>query len=166
MKKTLEPQEMINDLQRWVTARHEDQVWSQHESLYLEILAQWKAVNRYRPEHGTVEDQRLYNLYWAAMNQWHQSFAQQSEDIFEATPLAVTDKLGFYTDLLDELKKVTLAKLPEIQHAKIVRMNGFINILNVSLNDMQKLSLDDFNVVDISLLLDYWKFLGDALKLF
>ena len=50
MDQNINPQKLIDDLQYWITANREDQVWTQHESLYLEVLAQWKAVNRYRPE--------------------------------------------------------------------------------------------------------------------
>lgn len=166
MDQNINPQKLIDDLQHWITANREDQVWTQHESLYLEVLAQWKAVNRYRPENGTAEDQRLYQLYWTAMDQWHQSFAQQIEEIFEAIPIRATDKVGFYDGVLQELQAVILDRLPQVQQAKIVRMTSFINVLRVSLNDMTKLSLDDLNVVDMSLLLDYWKFLGDALRKF
>ena len=166
MDQNINPQKLIDDLQHWITANREDQVWTQHESLYLEALAQWKAVNRYRPENGTAEDQRLYQLYWTAMDQWHQSFAQQSEEIFEAIPIRATDKVGFYDGVLQELQAVILDRLPQVQQAKIVRMTSFLNVLRVSLNDMTKLSLDDLNVVDMSLLLDYWKFLGDALRKF
>ena len=166
MDQNINPQKLIDDLQHWITANREDQVWTQHESLYLEVLAQWKAVNRYRPENGTAEDQRLYQLYWTAMDQWHQSFSQQSEEIFEAIPIRATDKVGFYDGVLQELQAVILDRLPQVQQAKIVRMTSFINVLRVSLNDMTKLSLDDLNVVDMSLLLDYWKFLGDALRKF
>ena len=166
MDQNINPQKLIDDLQHWITANREDQVWTQHESLYLEVLAQWKAVNRYRPENGTAEDQRLYQLYWTAMDQWHQSSLQQSEDIFEAIPIRATDKVGFYDGVLQELQAVILDRLPQVQQAKIVRMTSFINVLRVSLNDMTKLSLDDLNVVDMSLLLDYWKFLGDALRKF
>lgn len=166
MDQNINPQKLIDDLQHWITANREDQVWTQHESLYLEVLAQWKAVNRYRPENGTAEDQRLYQLYWTAMDQWHQSFAHQSEEIFEAIPIRATDKVGFYDGVLQELQAVILDRLPQVQQAKIVRMTSFLNVLRVSLNDMTKLSLDDLNVVDMSLLLDYWKFLGDALRKF
>lgn len=166
MDQNINPQKLIDDLQHWITANREDQVWTQHESLYLEVLAQWKAVNRYRPENGTAEDQRLYQLYWTAMDQWHQSFSQQSEEIFEAIPIRATDKVGFYDGVLQELQAVILDRLPQVQQAKIVRMTSFLNVLRVSLNDMTKLSLDDLNVVDMSLLLDYWKFLGDALRKF
>lgn len=166
MDQNINPQKLIDDLQYWITANREDQVWTQHESLYLEVLAQWKAVNRYRPENGTAEDQRLYQLYWTAMDQWHQSFSQQSEEIFEAIPIRATDKVGFYDGVLQELQAVILDRLPQVQQAKIVRMTSFLNVLRVSLNDMTKLSLDDLNVVDMSLLLDYWKFLGDALRKF
>lgn len=166
MEQRIDPQNLINDLQHWITANREDQVWTQHESLYLEVLAQWKAVNRYRPENGTAQDQQLYRLYWTAMNQWHQSFAQQSEEIFTATPIQATDKAGFYDGVLQELQAVILDRLPRIQQAKIVRMTSFLNVLKVSLSDMTKLSLTDLNVVDMSLLLDYWQFLGDALKEF
>ena len=166
MDQNINPQKLIDDLQYWITANREDQVWTQHESLYLEVLAQWKAVNRYRPENGTAEDQRLYQLYWTPMDQWHQSFAQQSEEIFEAIPIRATDKVGFYDGVLQELQAVILDRLPQVQQAKIVRMTSFLNVLRVSLNDMTKLSLDDLNVVDMSLLLDYWKFLGDALRKF
>ena len=166
MDQNINPQKLIDDLQHWITANREDQVWTQHESLYLEVLAQWKAVNRYRPENGTAEDQRLYQLYWTAMDQWHQSFPQQSEEIFEAIPIRATDKVGFYDGVLQELQAVILDRLPQVQQAKIVRMTSFLNVLRVSLNDMTKLSLDDLNVVDMSLLLDYWKFLGDALRKF
>ncbi len=100
------------------------------------------------------------------MDQWHQSFAQQSEEIFEAIPIRATDKVGFYDGVLQELQAVILDRLPQVQQAKIVRMTSFLNVLRVSLNDMTKLSLDDLNVVDMSLLLDYWKFLGDALRKF
>lgn len=166
MNKEIDPQKLINDLQQWVTASREDQVWGQHESLYLEILAQWKAVNCYRPEHGNEEDQHFYEPYWDAMNKWHQSFAQQSEDIFTATPIQATDKVGFYGDVLNGLQDVIMKRLPEIQHSKVLRLNSFLNILKVSLTDMEKLSLSDLNVVDMSLLLDYWKFLGDAFRKF
>lgn len=166
MKQQIRPQKMIDDLQRWITANREDQVWTQHQSLYLEILAQWKAVNRYRPEHGTDEDERLYNLYWSAMQQWYQSFAQQSEEIFTATPIEATDKVGFYDGLVKDLQDVIMDRIPEIEHAKIVRLTSFLNILKVSLNDMTKLQLEDLNVIDMSLLLDYWQFLGQALKRF
>lgn len=164
--KNINPQKLIDDLQLWVTANREDQVWTQHESLYLEILAQWKAVNRYCPEHGTKDDQQLYQLYWEAMDQWHQSFAQQSEDIFEAIPIRATNKEGFYEGVLERLQGEILDRLPQVQEGKIVRMNNFLSILKVSLTDMSNLSLHDFNDVDMSLLLDYWQFLGDALRKF
>ncbi|WP_251576280.1 hypothetical protein [Limosilactobacillus agrestimuris] len=166
MNQNVNPQKLIDDMQRWITATREDKVWTQHESLYLEVLAQWKAVNRYRPEHGTEEDQRLYQLYWTAMDQWHQSFSQQSEEIFDAMPIQATNKAGFYDGILQELQSSILERIPKIQQGKIVRMTSFLNILRVSLNDMTKLSLDDLSVVDMSLLLDYWKFLGDALREF
>lgn len=166
MNNNVNPQKLIDDLQRWITANREDQIWTQHQSLYLEVLAQWKAVNRYRPENGTEEDQRLYELYWRAMAKWHQSFAQQSEEIFEATPIRATDRAGFYGGVLTELQSVILERLPKLEQAKIVRMTSFLNILKVSLTDMTKLELADLNVIDMSLLLDYWKFLGDAIKQF
>ena len=100
------------------------------------------------------------------MNKWHQSFAQQSEDIFTATPIQATDKVGFYGDVLNGLQDVIMKRLPEIQHSKVLRLNSFLNILKVSLTDMEKLSLSDLNVVDMSLLLDYWKFLGNAFRKF
>ena len=57
------PVQMTDDLAHFIKETREDAAFP-HESLYVDLLEQWKVLSRYQLEYADKESKRLYNAYW------------------------------------------------------------------------------------------------------
>ena len=67
------PVQMTDDLAHFIKETREDAAYP-HESLYVDLLEQWKVLSRYQLAYADKESKRLYNAYWNSMARWYEIF--------------------------------------------------------------------------------------------
>ena len=94
------PVQMTDDLAHFIKETREDTAFP-HESLYVDLLEQWKVLSRYQLEYADKESKRLYNAYWNSMSHWYKIFDKEREHLLEPTALPSEDLMDFYSGLIN-----------------------------------------------------------------
>ena len=163
-----EQTEIINDLATFVKNHREDQ-FGDHESLYMEMLKQWRQLNRPNMKGATQENQDLYDRYWDAMGKWHQRFVKEQDRIVDPEPFA-PDPFGEsllqdnYVGLIEDLSAEIIADLPRPAAADVIAINDFARLLNIQLLEMRELYTDVLNPIDFILLMEYWQMVDHVVQ--
>ncbi|MDD6432633.1 MAG: hypothetical protein PUF79_05835 [Lactobacillaceae bacterium] len=163
-----EQTEIINDLAAFVKNHREDQ-FGDHESLYMEMLKQWRQLSRPNMKGATPENQDLYDRYWDAMGKWHQRFVKEQDRIVDPEPFA-PDPYGEsplqdnYVDLIEDLSAEIIADLPRPAAADVIAINDFGRLLNIQLLEMRELYTDVLNPIDFILLMEYWQMVDQVVQ--
>lgn len=163
-----EQTEIINDLAAFVKNHREDQ-FGDHESLYMEMLKQWRQLSRPNMKGATLENHDLYDRYWDAMGKWHQRFVKEQDRIVDPEPFA-PDPYGEsplqdnYIDLIEDLSAEIIADLPRPAAADVIAINDFARLLNIQLLEMRELYTDVLNPIDFILLMEYWQMVDQVVQ--
>lgn len=156
------PTKMVADLANFIQANHEDAAYP-YESLYVELLKQWRVLSRFQPRPADQMSQQLYQAYWQAMQRWYQIFNQQRAELMEPAALPSAEMMDFYIKLVDDQIAHVQSLLPPSSHQTVIRIDDFRILLSQQLTEFTKLQLDEQGPLDFAMLIDYWRLLGDAL---
>ena len=141
------PVQMTDDLACFIKKNREDTA-SPHESLYVDLLEQWKVLSRYQLEYADKESKRLYNTYWNSMARWYEIFNNELMD--------------FYAGLIEDLMDHVLSLVPPSPHSTIIKLTDFRVLLSNELQKITQLDLGIQGPIDFAMIMDYWKMLGES----
>ncbi|WP_273585804.1 hypothetical protein, partial [Clostridioides difficile] len=105
------PVQMTDDLACFIKENREDTAFP-HESLYVDLLEQWKVLSRYQLEYADKESKRLYNAYWNSMARWYEIFNNERDNLLEPTALPSDELMDFYAGLIEDLMDHVLNLVP------------------------------------------------------
>lgn len=155
------PVQMTNDLAQFIKVNREDVAYP-HESLYVDLLEQWKVLSRYQLEYADRESKRLYNVYWNSMAQWYKVFDSERDHLLEPTAMPSDDLMDFYADLIEDLMDHVLSLVPSSPHSTIIKLTDFRVLLSNELKKITQLDLGIQGPIDFAMITDYWKMLGES----
>lgn len=158
-KKT--PVQMTDDLACFIKENREDTA-SPHESLYVDLLEQWKVLSRYQLEYADKESKRLYNAYWNSMARWYEIFNNERDNLLEPTALPSDELMDFYAGLIEDLMDHVLNLVPSSPHSTIIKLTDFRVLLSNELQKITQLDLGIQGPIDFAMIMDYWKMLGES----
>lgn len=115
------PVQMTDDLACFIKENREDTA-SPHESLYVDLLEQWKVLSRYQLEYADKESKRLYNTYWNSMARWYEIFNNERDNLLEPTALPSDELMDFYAGLIEDLMDHVLSLVPPSPHSTIIKL--------------------------------------------
>ena len=150
---------IINDLAAFVKDHREDQ-FGEHESLYYEILKQWRQLSRFDMDNADPASRELADHYWTAMGEWHQRFTEARGRISDPAPMPSIDLQEYYEALIAELADDVIANLPPLRSSSVIRINDFARRLNLQLGAMEDLYTDMMLPIDLILLVEYWRLIN------
>lgn len=154
---------IINDLATFVKDHREDQ-FGDHESLYYEMLKQWRALSRFEMAKADPASRELADRYWTAMGQWHQRFVAEQDRIVNPTPMPSRSLQDHYEALIAELADGIITDLPTPQSQAVIRIDDFARRLNLQLTVMEDLYTDVLTPIDLLLLVEYWRMVDQAVQ--
>lgn len=154
---------IINDLATFVKDHREDQ-FGDHESLYYEMLKQWRALSRFDMAKADPASRELADRYWAAMGQWHQRFVAEQDRVVNPTPMPTVTLQEQYEALVAELADGIITDLPTPQSQAVIRIDDFARRLNLQLTVMEDLYTDVLTPIDLLLLVEYWRMVDQAVQ--
>lgn len=134
----MKEQLMVEDLADFVQANREDQL-GDLQSLYAELLHQWRLLSRYTPTNRVSE--RLSDTYWAGMAEWYDHFVEAKDRIGEPDAMPTPEMQQYYIDLTD-----------------------FLFLLEGAVKRMRKLDIYSQSPIDCTLLIYYWQVIDDTIK--
>lgn len=146
---------IIGGLAMFVRTNREDQL-GDHQSLYMEILKQWRQVSAFAIAADTPANRQLYVDYWRAMNRWYTRFTGEVARITEPATFSSPVLQDYYHSLITELATTITGQL--------VPTDGFARLLSGQLREMQRLELFGLTPIDCQLLLEYWRQLAAIIK--
>ncbi|MCT3200481.1 hypothetical protein EGO58_08055 [Limosilactobacillus reuteri] len=155
------PVQMTDDLAHFIKETREDAAFP-HESLYVDLLEQWKVLSRYQLEYADKESKRLYNAYWNSMSHWYKIFDKEREHLLEPTALPSEDLMDFYAGLIEDLMDHVLSLVPPVPHSTIIKLTDFRVLLSNELQKITQLDLEIQGPIDFAMIMDYWKMLGES----
>lgn len=158
-KKT--PVQMTDDLARFIKETRED-VALPHESLYVDLLEQWKVLSRYQLEFADAQSKKLYNAYWNSMTRWYEVFDKEREDLLEPAAMTSLDLVDFYSGLISDLMDHVISLVPPYPHNNVIKLTDFRVLLSNELQKITQLNLGMQGPIDFAMIMDYWKLMGDS----
>ncbi|OTA48205.1 hypothetical protein BHL91_09480 [Limosilactobacillus reuteri] len=156
------PVQMTDDLARFIKENREDAAYP-HESLYVDLLEQWKVLSRYQLEYADKESKRLYNAYWNSMARWYEVFNNERDNLLEPTALPSDELMDFYAGLIEDLMDHVLSLVPPSPHSTFIKLTDFRVLLSNELQKITQLDLEIQGPIDFAMIMDYWKMLGESL---
>ncbi|MRN07349.1 hypothetical protein EAI26_08115 [Lactobacillus sp. 0.1XD8-4] len=156
------PVQMTDDLARFIKESREDVAFP-HESLYVDLLEQWKVLSSYQLEYADEQSKKLYNAYWSSMKRWYEVFDNEREDLLEPAAMPSLDLADFYSGLITDLMNHVLSLLPAYPHDAVINLTDFRVLLSNEVHKFTKLDLGLQGPIDFAMIMDYWKLMGDAL---
>ncbi|MDO4903838.1 MAG: hypothetical protein Q3959_06225 [Limosilactobacillus sp.] len=154
------PDRLIKGLEKFVTENHEEEL-GPYQSLYAEILHQWKAMNCYPMSWAEERSQVIAEKYWEGMNHWYEIFEKSKEEIRKPQLGPKIELATFYMELSEEYATDVKAHLPEVDIDKtVVKINDFPFRLSQQLREFDKLDIEFFTLPDFKMLLEYWHVLA------
>lgn len=154
---------IINDLAAFVKNHREDQ-FGDHQSLYYEMLKQWRRLSRFSMADVTSASQALYDRYWTAMGKWHQRFVKEQDRISDPTPMPGPTLQGEYEALVTELADSVINDLPRPAATDVIQLNDFNRLLGIQLQEMAELYPEVLLPIDFLLLVEYWKLISQTVQ--
>lgn len=155
------PLQMTDDLAAFIKEHHED-VALPHESLYVDLLAQWKALSSYQLSQADKESRLVYETYWDSMRQWYDVFDRQRDDLLTPSIMPTIELSDFYSGLIDDLSAHVLSLLPDYPHDGVIKLADFRILLKLEMKKLTQLDLYAQGPMDFAMLVDYWKLVNDA----
>lgn len=160
--KRLTPIQMTDDLAHFIAENREDVAFP-HESLYVDLLAQWKLLSNYDLKYADDDSRALYELYWSSMSQWYAIFDQQRAKLLAPAAMPSIELINFYAGLIDDLASHVLSQVPDYPHGEVIDLMDFRVLLKSQLQNFTELDLQLQGPMDFAMLIDYWKIMNEAL---
>lgn len=157
----MKEQLMVEDLADFVQANREDQL-GDLQSLYAELLHQWRLLSRYTPTNRVSE--RLSDTYWAGMAEWYDHFVEAKDRIGEPDAMPTPEMQQYYIDLVTKLADEVMATLPELGRSQVIDLTDFLFLLEGAVKRMRKLDIYSQSPIDCTLLIYYWQVIDDTIK--
>ena len=154
---------IINDLATFVRDHREDQ-FGDHESLYYEMLKQWRQLSRFSMDGADPASRDLADRYWAAMGRWYRRFVAEQDRVVNPTPMPTVTLQEQYEALVAELADGIIDDLPRPAAAPVIRIDDFARRLNLQLQEMVDLYTDVLTPIDLLLLVEYWRMVDQAVQ--
>ena len=142
------PVQMTDDLARFIKENREDAAYP-HESLYVDLLEQWKVLSRYQLEYADKESKRVFN--------------NERNHLLEPTAVPSEDLMDFYAGLIEDLMDHVLSLVPPSPHSTVIKLTDFRVLLSNELQKITQLDLGIQGPIDFAMIMDYWKMLGESL---
>jgi hypothetical protein len=159
--KKITPIQMTDDLAHFIAETREDVAFP-HESLYVDLLVQWKALSNYNLKWADDTSRELYDIYWSSMRKWYEIFDQQRAKLLEPAAMPSVELVDFYAGLIDDLSCHVLSVIPDYPHAGVIDLTDFRVLLNIQLQNFTALNLRVQGPMDFAMLIDYWKLMNEA----
>lgn len=159
--KKLTPSQMTDDLAAFIKENHED-VAMPHESLYVDLLDQWRSLSNFKLALADEESKRVYHAYWDAMSQWYEVFNRRRDDLMEPAAMPTVELADFYSGLIADLADHVMGLLPDYPHDQVIRLTDFRVLLKIQMPEFVQLGLRAQGPMDFAMLMDYWKLVNDA----
>ena len=156
------PVQMTDDLAHFIKETREDAAFP-HESLYVDLLEQWKVLSRYQLAYADKESKRLYNAYWNSMARWYEVFNNERDNLLEPIALPSDELMDFYAGLIEDLMDHVLSLVPPSPHSTVIKLTDFRVLLSNELQKITQLDLEIQGPIDFAMIMDYWKMLGESL---
>lgn len=154
--KQMKPEQLITGLGEFVTTNREEEL-GPHQSLYVELWYQWKAMNDYPMSWADERSQKLAQQYWQGMNHWYKLFVKSQDEIMKLDLAPTAAYANFYIDLAEEYVAAIKKRLPKGEMGQpVVRINDFPFRLQQQLLEFGQLELQYFTKIDFQLLIEYW----------
>ena len=154
--KQMKPEQLITGLGEFVTTNREEEL-GPHQSLYVEIWNQWKAMNEYPMSWADERSQKLARKYWQGMNHWYKLFAKSQDEIMKLDLAPTFAAASFYVQLTNQYAADIKKQLPPVEMSqRVVKINDFSFGLRQQLEEFGKLQISYFTMIDYQLLIEYW----------
>lgn len=152
-----QPNQLIAALSDFVKVSHAD-AFAVHESLYLDMLRQWEALNRYSMTWADPASKALADRYWQGMSTWFDKFDQQRAAIMEPAAFGRPELFDLMDQAVNQVATDVITMVPtDGANQPVVKINDFAFRLHTQLVDFNQLDRQLLTPVDFELLLEYWR---------
>lgn len=156
------PAQMTDDLAHFIKETREDVAFP-HESLYVDLLEQWKVLSNYQLKWADDQSKQLYDAYWDSMARWYEVFDNERDDLLEPMAMPSPDLVNFYSGLITDLMDHVVGMLPQYPHDAVIDLTDFRVLLSNELQKFKQLDLSMQGPIDFAMIMNYWKLMGDSL---
>jgi hypothetical protein len=160
-------QKMITNLATFVRDHHET-AYGDNESLYYELLKQWRHLNRPATVWADSTSKHLYQEYWRQMGKWYQSFQGLKREIVKPDSVDSLDMQDLLEEVIKEAQQMAIEQLSQLQqpqdHGPVIALNNFVRILENELVQISKLDTLALSPADFEMLVEYWQAIARVTK--
>lgn len=160
-------QKMITNLATFVRDNRED-AYGDDESLYYELLKQWRYLNRPATVWADPTSKRLYQEYWRQMGKWYQSFKGLQKEIVKPDAVDTMDTRDLLEEVIKEAQQMAIEQLSQLEqpqnHGSVIALNNFVRVLKNELVKISQIDMLALSPADFEMLVEYWQAIARATR--